>query len=71
MCRKQKFTVTLTFSDDIVGKNEIKEVATNIARAIKAETNGLGISPAEGDVFTTQIRVKAELLDEPIIVNIF
>lgn len=71
MSKKLSFTVTLTFSDKISDDVEIKEIAENIARAIKNEANnGLGITTDFSDAFTKTIEVKPQFLDDVIMVNV-
>lgn len=70
MSKIQTFSVTLTFSDDIVGDDELMEIANNVARAIQLETNGLGISPADSDSFTTKVEVTPQFLDETVTIQI-
>ena len=67
--KKQTFIVTLTFEDKISGDNDILEIANSIARAIKNETNGIGISPQNSDNYTKTIEVKSQFLEETININ--
>lgn len=54
------FTVTLTFHDPIA-ESDIKEVADNVAEAIKSHANSAGIAPAwpieDSSTFTTHVQV--------------
>ena len=68
--KKLSFTVTLTFESKISDDNEIMDVAKNIARAIKAETNGIGISPLDGDTYLKTILVKPLGFDEVVTENV-
>ena len=71
MSKKLSFTVTLTFADKIVDDNDIKEIAKNIARAIKNEANnGQGITTDYSDTYTEKIEVKPQFLDDVIEVDV-
>lgn len=61
-----QFTVTVEFEDNINDDNDIMEVANNIARAITAETNGLGIAPEYADTYTKAVTVKPQFLDQEV-----
>ena len=68
---KLNFNVTLTFADKITDDNDIVEIATNIARAIKNEVeNGQGITTDFSDTYTKEIEVKPQFIDETISVKI-
>ena len=68
---KLNFNVTLTFADKITDDNDIIEIATNIARAIKNEVeNGQGITTDFSDTYTTEIEVKPQFIDETISIKI-
>lgn len=64
------FTVKVKFESSIDDDRDVLEVAANIARAIKAETNGIGISPQNGDTYLERIEIKPQFLDETIIVDV-
>jgi hypothetical protein len=67
MSRKLSFTVTLEFADKITDDQDILEIASNIARAIKREADsGDGIVTDFSDTFTKSVSVKPQFLDETI-----
>ena len=67
MSRKLSFTVTLEFADKITDDQDILEIASNIARAIKREADsGDGIVTDFSDTFTKNVSVKPQFLDETI-----
>ena len=67
MSRKLSFTVTLEFADKITDDQDILEIASNIARAIKREADsGDGIVPVCGDTYTKNVSVKPQFLEETI-----
>jgi hypothetical protein len=68
--KKQTFIVTLTFESKISDDNDILDIAKNIARAIKTETNGIGIAPLDGDTYLENIEVKPQFLEEIITENV-
>jgi hypothetical protein len=70
MSKTISFRVEVTFADNVEKDEEIMEIAQNIARAIKLETNGEGISPRNGDTYTREIRVTPWCLDKTIIENV-
>lgn len=71
MSRKIAFTVTLTFESKITDDNDILEIANNIARAIKNESNnGEGIAPINGDAYTETIMVKPIGMDIAVTINV-
>jgi hypothetical protein len=71
MSRKQTFIVTLEFADKITDDNDVMEIASNIARAIKNEANnGQGITTDFSDTYTTGVSVKPQFLDEVVTINI-
>lgn len=51
------FTVHLTFSGKISSDEEIKEIANNIAEALKREASEYGISPESSDEYVKEIEV--------------
>ena len=67
MSRKLSFTVTLEFADKITDDQDILEIASNIARAIKREADsGDGITTEFSDTYTKSVSVKPQFLDEVI-----
>ena len=71
MSKKLTFSVTLTFESAINDDNDILEIASNIARAIKNEANtGMGITTDFSDTYTEKIEVKPQYLDEVVTVSI-
>lgn len=67
MSRKLSFTVTLEFADKITDDQDILEIASNIARAIKREADsGDGIVTEFSDTYTKSVLVKPQFLDEVI-----
>ena len=67
MSRKLSFTVTLEFADKITDDQDILEIASNIARAIKREADsGDGIVTEFSDTYTKSVSVKPQFLDEVI-----
>lgn len=58
--KKQKFIVTLTFSDNVNSKFELNQVAQNIANAIRHEADCGTIAPEGSEAFTTKIEVAHE-----------
>ena len=68
--KKIAFAVTIEFEDKISDDNEILEVASNIARAIKNEVNGMGIVPEDSETYTKSISVKPIGMDEVITLQI-
>lgn len=71
MSRKLSFTVTLEFADKITDDQDILEIASNIARAIKREADsGDGIVSVCGDTYTKNVSVKPRFLEETITLQI-
>ena len=70
MSKNLSFTVELSFESNIDQDEDVMQVAENIARAIKAETNGLGISPQNGDTYLEIIRVTPQYLNKTIIEHV-
>jgi hypothetical protein len=71
MSRKQSFIVTLEFESKITDDNDLMEIATNIARAIKNEADsGMGITTDFSDTYTKSVEVKPQFLDETVKVEI-
>jgi hypothetical protein len=71
MSKKLTFSVTLTFESAINDDNDILEIASNIARAIKNEADtGMGITTDFSDTYTEKIEVKPQYLDEVITLEI-
>lgn len=67
MSRKLSFTVTLEFADKITDDQDILEIASNIARAIKREADSDdGIVTDFSDTYTKSVSVKPQFLDETI-----
>jgi hypothetical protein len=67
MSKNLSFTVTLEFADKITDDNDILEIASNIARAIKNEAeHGHGITTDFSDTYTKTISVKPQFIDEVI-----
>lgn len=58
MSKNLTFTIDLEFSDKITSDKDIEEIAQNIERAIRNDMDGVGISPQNGDAYTTDIIVK-------------
>lgn len=71
MAKDITFRVELTFESNIERDEDIMNIAENIARAIKAETNGQGISPQNGDTYLEIIRVTPQYLNKTIIEHVF
>ena len=65
-----RFTLDLTFESEINDDNDIMVVAANVARAIIAETNGLGISPQNGDTYLEELSIKPQYLDTTITLKV-
>ena len=65
--KKITFTLTLEFEDKISSDEEIKEVAENIARAIRSDANTCGIAPEESETFTKDITVSSDVLGIKIV----
>ena len=71
MSKKLTFSVTLTFESAINDDNDILEIASNIARAIKNEANnGMGIVTDFSDTYTESVEVKPQFIDETITLDI-
>lgn len=71
MSKKLTFSVTLTFESAINDDNDILEIASNIARAIKNEANsGMGIVTDFSDTYTEKIEVKPQYIDEVVTLEI-
>jgi hypothetical protein len=71
MSKKLTFSVTLTFESAINDDNDILEIASNIARAIKNEANtGMGITTDFSDTYTEKIEVKPQYLDEVVTLSV-
>lgn len=70
MAKDITFRVELTFQSNIERDEDLMNIAENIARAIKAETNGLGIAPHEGDTYLEVIRVTPTYLNKTIIEHV-
>ena len=71
MSKKLTFSVTLTFESAINDDNDILEIASNIARAIKSEVqNGQGITTDFSDTYTEKIEVKPQYLDEVVTLSV-
>jgi len=70
MSKKQTFIVTLEFESKITQDEDLIVIAENIARAIKLETNGLGIAPDYGDTYVENVTVKPQYLDHEVHVKI-
>lgn len=62
--KTQTFTVKLTFSEKMTSDEDIKEIAQNIADAIKHAADTSGIAPEEADGYTTEIEVTPQFLPE-------
>lgn len=66
MSKKLTFSVTLTFESAINDDNDILEIASNIAMAIKNEEDtGMGISNFF-DTYIEKIEVKPQYIDEVV-----
>lgn len=63
------FNVTIEFEDRISDDKGIVEVAENIARAIKRETNAGGIAPSLSDTYSLHVHVKPQFLTEIVTLN--
>jgi hypothetical protein len=61
-----QFTVTIEFTDKVTDDNELMEVAENIARVIKLEVGGMGISPENSEALTETIEVAPHFLGESV-----
>ncbi len=71
MSKILKFSLSIEFSDSMVNKKDISEIANNIARAIKSEVNnGLGIAPADKG-FTLSATIKSDRLKDEIKIEMF
>lgn len=70
--KKIAFLVTLEFTDKICDDNELQEVAENVARAIKNETNsGIGIAPENSEAITKSVEVSSDFLDVNVQLKLF
>ncbi len=70
MSKNVSFRVELQFESNIEQDEDVMQIAENIARAIKAETNGLGISPQNGDTYLEIIRVTPQYINKTIIEHV-
>jgi len=70
MAKNLSFRVELTFESNIEQDEDVMQVAQNIARAIVAETNGVGISPQNGDTYLEIVRVTPQYLNKTIIEHV-
>ena len=55
--KRVRLLVEIDFSDSIYDDDEIKEVAENVATAIKNEAAGQGIAPEDSEAFTENITI--------------
>lgn len=56
--KEHKFTLTLTFADDVKGEEAIYEMVEKIALALRHECEcGNGLAPEESETYTDSIRV--------------
>ena len=62
--KTQSFTVTLTFSDKITSDEDVATITQNILNSLVHTANTSGISPDEGDSYTTRIEVEPQFLLE-------
>lgn len=70
MAKSITFHVELQFESNIEQDEDVMQIAENIARAIKTETNGLGISPQNGDTYLEIIRVTPQYINKTIIEHV-
>jgi len=63
MSKKVKFVVELEFEDSISDDNEIKEIAKNIAEALKHAANTYGLAPEKSETFTKSVIVSERGLE--------
>jgi hypothetical protein len=71
MSKSVSFRVELEFESNIEQDEDVMQVAENIARAIVAETNGIGISPQNGDTYLERVRVTPWYLNKTIIKDVY
>jgi len=64
--KKLTFTVTIEFEDKINADLEIREVAQNLADAIKFAVDHQGIAPEESETFTRSIEVKSSITNDDV-----
>ena len=55
--KKHNFTIHITFEDSINDDNEIKEIAENIAKALKNASNNFDIAPEDSETSVIEIGV--------------
>lgn len=70
MSKDVTFRVELTFESNIEQDEDIMQIAENIARAIKAETNGQGIAPQNGDTYLEIVRVTPQYINKTVIEHV-
>jgi len=70
MSKSVSFRVELEFDSNIELDEDIMQIARNIARAIVAETNGVGIAPQDGDNYTKEVRVTPWYINKTIIEHV-
>jgi len=71
MSKSVSFRVELEFESNIEQDEDVMQVAENIARAIVAETNGIGISPQNGDTYLERVRVTPWYLNKAVIKDVY
>jgi hypothetical protein len=71
MSKNLSFRVELQFESNIEQDEDVMQVAENIAMAIKAETNGRGIAPQNGDTYLEIVRVTPQYINKTIIEHVF
>jgi hypothetical protein len=67
MSKTLTFIVTVAFAEKVVSDEEIKEVANNLARAVRNEANGEGFAPSESDNYTVGVKVVPQYLPDYVI----
>jgi len=71
MSKSVSFRVELEFESNIEQDEDVMQVAENIARAIVAETNGIGIAPQNGDTYLERVRVTPWYLNKAVIKDVY
>lgn len=67
MSKQLTFQVTLTFDGEVTSKEEIREIANNISKALYRQYNESNLSPDDSGVFTEATEVEHPDMDVRVV----